>query len=257
MSETITTIQWNIGGGKVLQPGGDIHRMSSYSAEGLDCIIDTLRELEPDIATFQEVHADGSHNQVETIARAAGLPYYVSDFYSDSHIEPGQRLGQGIISRYPLTKHVFRMFTNPDYETVWENGITVRSHDKGVTSCAITVDETELVLKTLHLIPFGLFGVDPRSVAAQAVLLDVQDKVRDDAPRLLVQGDFNLDVMNLRSILPLLIDDSMQEITQVDPTFRGRKRLDHVVFRGLRLVRSGVVDTVRTDHFPVVSVFEI
>ncbi|HET7302844.1 MAG TPA: endonuclease/exonuclease/phosphatase family protein [Candidatus Saccharimonadales bacterium] len=257
MTKTIKTLQWNIGGGKVRQADGDVSVLASYNTDGLDSIIALIKEVNPDIITLQEIHSNDQQNQVEVIANAVGLPYYISDFYADSHIEEGQRLGQGIISRYPISDHQYAQFQNPHYEVIWEDGSTAISHDKGVTACNVDTGDGELVVKTLHLIPFRRFDIDPESDKAADVLSDVQTKVAGDAVRLLIQGDFNLDYSTLRAVLPTILTDDVQEVTQDAPTTPKGRKLDHVIFRGIQLEGSSVRDTVLTDHYPVITTFKI
>jgi endonuclease/exonuclease/phosphatase family metal-dependent hydrolase len=247
----VKTVQWNIGGGKARKPDSDINLLSSYDTDGLDEIIKLLKELSPDIITLQEVHSDATSNQAETIAKAVGLKYCVSDFYADSHIEKGQKLGQGIISRYKITDHSFQLFTNPQYEVVWEDGSKAISHDKGVTTCVIEVDGKPLVLKTLHAIPFRRFEIDPLGEDARPVLEDMQAKlkVEDD---FIIQGDFNLDYPTLAPVLPKLFAQA-NEITLDNPTTPKGRKYDHVVFRGLSLISTQILDNVLTDHYPVVT----
>jgi len=250
----ITTVQWNIGGGKVRAIDGAVDVLASYNNDGFAEIIELLQLHKPDIITLQEIHADSNRNQAELIADALGLNYVVSDFYADSHIENGQRLGQAILSRFPITNHSFELFLNPHYEAIWEDGSKALSHDKGVTACAIDMDGVALHVKTLHLIPFRRFNIDPQSKEAELVLEDVAEKLRSDSPNLLIQGDFNLDFSSLKEILPTFMQD-MDEVVQNLPTNPKGRKLDHVVFRGLGLESSSSIDTVLTDHYPVITKF--
>jgi endonuclease/exonuclease/phosphatase family metal-dependent hydrolase len=250
----IKTVQWNIGGGKVRAIDGAVDVLASYNNDGLVEIIELLQINKPDIITLQEIHADSSSNQAEAIADALGLQYVVSDFYADSHIEAGQRLGQAILSRYPITSHDFELFLNPHYEAIWEDGSKALSHDKGVTSCTIDIEGVSFDVKTLHLIPFRRFNVDPESKEAKLVLEDVADKLGGDSSNILIQGDFNLDFSSLKEILPTFMQN-LNEVIQNLPTNPKGRKLDHVVFRGLNLESSLPIDTVLTDHYPVISKF--
>jgi endonuclease/exonuclease/phosphatase family metal-dependent hydrolase len=250
----ITTVQWNIGGGRVRTIDGAVDLLASYSKDGLAEVIELLKINKPDIITLQEIHADSNSNQAENIADALGLQYVVSDFYADSHIEAGQRLGQAILSRYPITNHDLELFLNPHYEAIWEDGSKALSHDKGVTSCIVDIDGIKLDVKTLHLIPFRRFNVDPQSKEAELVLEDIVNKLRSDSPNQLIQGDFNLDFSSLKGILPTLMQN-MDEVVQNLPTNPKGRKLDHVVFRGLSLESSSSIDSVLTDHYPVITKF--
>jgi endonuclease/exonuclease/phosphatase family metal-dependent hydrolase len=241
--KTIKTIQWNIGGGKLRQPDGDVNILASYNVDGLDSIIALLKWESPDIITLQEVHSDDRHNQVKIIAEATGLAHYVSDFFADSHIEQGQRLGQGIISRFPISKRHSQLLYNPHYEVTWEDGSKAISHDKGITSCVIDIEGFELTAKTLHLTPFRRFGIDPLSEAASRLLEDVQSKIEDGAKKFIIQGDFNLNFVRLGYVLPHLIDSGVQEVPQDAATTPKNRRTDHILYRGIRVIGSSVIKT--------------
>lgn len=252
---TITTVQWNIGGAKIRKSGDDAQESSSYKIDGLQSIVAELESIHPDIVTLQEVHGNDERNQVETIADALGLPYHVQDYYADSHLEAGQRLGQAIISRFPISGHTFKLFYNPNTKALWPGGRTVASHDKGITSCNIQLPTISLNVKTLHLIPFRRFAIDTQSLRARDILLDVQSKLSDNGKHVLIQGDFNLDFISLQEVLPVMFDLETKEIPQNAFTRADQRRLDHVIYRGLTFVDSRTIDTVLTDHYPVVSRF--
>ncbi len=249
----ITTVQWNIGGGKIRHPDSDINLMSSYDTNGLEDIIVTLKKLSPDIITLQEVHSDETSNQIETIAKALGLEYYESDFYASSHVEAGQKLGQGVISRSRITNHSFQLFTNPHYEVDWEDGGKAVSHNKGATTCTLNIDGKPVVIITLHAIPFRRFEVDPLSEAAKPVLEDMQRKLRVEGKDFIIQGDFNLDYRQLANVLPNLFRAEVNEVTLEEPTTPKGRRYDHVIFSGFKLVSMQILNDVLTDHYPVVT----
>ena len=253
----IKTLQWNSGGGRVRKPGADIDLLASYCHDGLREIIELIKEVNPDIISLQETHKNKSQDQVQTIAKAVGLKYYISDTYADSHVEPGQKLGQGIISRFEISNHDFQLFYNPHFQVVWEDGSIAVSHDKGVTSCEIDIDDTKIALKTLHMIPFRRFGVDPLSKEAEMVLNDVQTKLKGNNDRLLIQGDFNFDQESLMAILPSLFTKEVKEIPQKEPTTPKGRKYDHIIYKGLTLTESNTVKDVLTDHYPVVSEFQL
>lgn len=259
MEKKIKTLQWNIGGGKVRLKDADSRSSGSYNLDGFKDILAVVRAEKPDVITLQEVHSDDRENQVQIIAKTLGYPYSVSDFYSDSHIEQGQRLGQGIISRFPISDHAFQLFNNPEFKIVWKDGSTVTSHDKGLTSCRIIVDHTLITVQTLHLLPFDPFKIDPLSEAAALVFSDVQEKIRNSDQYLLIQGDFNLGSRNpdLKTLMPDIIDAATNEVPLAFPTIPNGEKPDRIAYRGLHLVNYKVIDTVLTDHYPIVVTFEL
>lgn len=251
------TVQWNIGGGKLLNQGADPTLLRSYKEDGLDSIIGFLRGQDADIITLQETHAAGGHSQPELVANALGYQGWVNDEWADSHIEDGQRLGQGIISRLPLKRHSFEWFTNPNFEIVWEDGSIAHSHDKGRTRCTVMLgDAVSLTVQTLHTIPFRRFKIDVKSQNAKDVLKDMSSKLSCDGIGL-IQADFNLDATSLTGLFPKLFKQEWKEVFQGKPTTPRGHHYDHILYRGLKALGSKVVNDIGTDHYPIVSTFEL
>ena len=254
----ITTVQWNIGGGKILNSGSDPTTMSSYSDDGLEYIVDYLKTIQPDIITLQEIHINNELNQAEYIAGQLGMTYWISDVLSESHIEEGQKLSQAIISKYPITNKEFQLYVNPNKQAPSDDGSTTwYSHDKGLTRCNISLGEVMLSTTTTHLTPFRLFSIDPQSEEGRYILQDVENKLINHSSRQLIQGDFNLDFTQLAPIFPKLIAEDLKEVSLEEGTTPKGKRYDHVLYGGIRLVESTVNKEALTDHYPVVTKFEI
>lgn len=254
----ITTVQWNIGGGKILRSGSDPITMSSYSEDGLDYIVDYLRTIQPDIITLQEIHINDALNQAEYIASKLGMEYWISDALADSHIEEGQKLSQAIISKYPISDKEFQLYVNPNKQAPSDDGSTIwYSHDKGLTRCNINLGETMLSTTTTHLTPFRLFSIDPQSEEGRHILQDVENKLVNNSAHQLIQGDFNLDFAQLAPIFPGLIHEDLKELSIEEGTTPKGKRYDHVLYKGIRLVESEINKEMLTDHYPIVTKFEI
>jgi endonuclease/exonuclease/phosphatase family metal-dependent hydrolase len=251
----ITAVQWNIGGGKIFEDGKDPLSMYSYNQEGLGYIIEFLKKVSPDIITLQEVHQSSESNQADVIARELGLGYCASDFYADSHVEEGQRLGHAIISRYPISNKSFELFVNLNKEMVAEDGSIWHMHDKGYTRCTIDVDGSPIETTTTHLSPLSKFGVAYDSGEGQYVLNDVQNKLLSQAGRQLIQADFNLDSVLLAPVLPALITGGLNEVPQENATTPKGRHYDHVLYEGMNLIQNSVDSSVLTDHYPVVTKF--
>lgn len=254
MSRELKTIQWNIGGGKILADGQDPERLSSYSEEGIEHIIDVIGTEEPDIVTLQETHP----SQPAEIASALGYKYWVNHAISQSHIDPGHQIGHGLVSRLPVKHDTFEEFANPLWKTDWEDGTKAVSHPKGISTYDVELAGDELLLvQNLHLIPFRRFGIDQTSADAAPVLRDVEAKVGRYAGKRLLQGDFNLNAVSLRPLLPGLFEADLEEVEQEEATTPKGHRIDHVLFAGVAVVKSVVVKSVFTDHYPIVTTFEL
>lgn len=254
----ITTVQWNIGGGKILSSGSDPITMSSYSEDGLDYIVASLKTIQPDIIALQEIHINDELNQAEYIADQLGMKHWISDVLADSHLEEGQKLSQAIISKYPITDKEFQLYVNPNKQAPSDDGSTIwYSHDKGLTRCNIQLGKIMLSATTTHLTPFRLFSIDPQSEEGRYILKDVENKLINNSSHQLIQGDFNLDFAQLAPIFPDLINEDLKEVSLEEGTTPKGKRYDHVLYRGVRLVESTIDKKALTDHYPVITKFDV
>lgn len=252
----IKTLQWNIGGGKIRSADAPVE--GPYDVDGVAHIVELLKKHNPDIITLQETHADNKIIQAEIIAKEIGLPYSTNDVYDKSHIEDGQGLGQAIISRFPISEHNFKLFFNPHFETLGPSGGTWISHDKGVSRWNVDLGKGKIVeVATLHLIPFRVFGVNPLEEKFENLRNNIADLSSPSSNTFLLQGDFNFDDSSLKSFLPIIFEKGVSEVLLADPTTPKGRKYDHVVYDGLKHIRSEVLSDVLADHFPVLSEFEI
>lgn len=251
----LTTLQWNIGGGKIRTADSDPTNESSYTKEDLPYIADVIKKYSPDIVTLQESHTDDKTSQAEQLSRLTDLQYWVNNAYDHSHLTDGQELSQSVLSKFPISNHEFSFFVNPKYEVVRENGEKWISHDKGVTSCVVELPQGSVEVRTSHMIPFRKFNVDPNTDEVANVRADIQSKLVIRSSHLLVQGDFNYDDPSLRKFLPGLFEQGIQEVETVLPTTPKGRRYDHIMYKGLNFVKFSVDETTLTDHYPVIVEF--
>ncbi len=164
MSNTFRTVQWNIGGGNVRANSAS----TEYDIDGLDAIIEKLEAVDPDLITLQETHTADGYSQAEIVSKALQLPYWVNDEYGESHINPAYRIGQAIISRFPLADTDFRLFLDSGYKAEW----ATRTHDKGVTSATVLVNDTdpEAGILTVNTTPGTITGTMSACVGATTTL---------------------------------------------------------------------------------------
>lgn len=253
----LKTIQWNIGGGKIRTTDSDSTQDKSYCVDNLEYIIEKIKELEPDIVTLQETHSNPDRIQAKIIAEKTGLPFWINDEYDDSHIDRTQRLCQSVLSKYPITQHVFSFFLNPHFKITSENGENWTSHDKGYTSIVLNTGNTKLNVGTLHCIPFKVFAVEYSDPKVIDVLKDIEEKILTKKEEcLLLQGDFNLSDSSLKKYFPKLLE-TVTEIESSDPTTPKGRIYDHVLYKNITLRSHKVISDVLTDHYLVYSEFEI
>ncbi len=255
----LRTITWNIGGGKLLKQGEDPGLMSSYSLDGIDVIAGQIAATNPDIVAIQEAHGNDSDNQIAQIAKELGYEHFFYDAITDSHIDPTYKLGNGLISRFPISNLHTGRFLNPELNFELE-GRKAFTHDKGYGSCAIRIGDIAIYATSLHLIPFRSVGLDFDSDPAKEILASVSAELKDEQANeyRLIQGDFNINSDTVRDYLKELFDtDKLDEVALNQPTTPKERMYDHVLYRGLRLGSFSVDSDVLTDHFPVICDFEI
>jgi endonuclease/exonuclease/phosphatase family metal-dependent hydrolase len=254
----LKTLTWNIGGGKLPQDSTDPLLIASYTEDGLDAIAGLLESEEPDVIALQETQRKEGYDQAELIAGTLGYEHYFHDSTSESHIDTDCRLGHCVISRYPISLHRFGLFGNPNVRVAWEDGGAATTHDKGFSSCVVSIGDTKVEVTTLHLIPFRMFRIDLESRTAQGILQDVAGKLMPTCDKALIQGDFNIDRPGVQPYLrQLFARAGLAEVAIDEPTTPGGRRNDHILYRGLTLKSKRIVPGVRTDHYPVIATFQV
>lgn len=253
---TIKILTWNVGGGKILEPGKDVDKIASYNRDGFEHITQTIQAENPDIVTLQEVHKNEMYDLVEQYCKKLGYQYFVHDSTSPSHIDATYKLGHAIISKFPLSDHVFGLFKNPNLSVKWEDGSIAQSFDKGYSTVRVSLPETDVYVTTTHLVPFRRFSIDIDSPAAKQILSDVDNTLSSELMPYIITGDFNINRPILHDYLPNLLE-TMDEICLEYPTTPKGRMYDHILFRGASLTEHHIASSVKTDHFPVVAEFKI
>jgi len=132
------------------------------------------------------------------------------------------------------------------------------SHDKGATSCVITMPNGAILdVRTSHSVPYRKFDIDAWDEVFSPVRNDMARKLSSRSPLYLYQGDLNHDDASVKQFLPTLFENNLEEVILDHPTTPKGRWYDHVLYRGIKHVRSVVVTDVLTDHFPVYSEFEV
>lgn len=251
----LKTLQWNIGGGKIK----DINNLDNekYMFDGLQYIIDEISKYNPDIVTLQETHESGECNQAKVIAERLGYFCFINDVYDKSHIENGQGLGQAIISKFPIENHSFSFFENPNLEIITPEGEKWISHNKGVSRVLLNIStDKSIEVATLHLVPFRRFNVDVLNDSFKKLRDNIQNLISPKNDTYILQGDFNFDNESLVGLINLT-ELNVKEVLQTRPTTPKNRKYDHIVYKNLEHISSETNNNVLTDHYPIISTFEI
>lgn len=252
----LKTLQWNIGGGKI-RDTNDVD--GPYRFEGVEYIIEELFKHNPDIITLQETHQNTGYHQTKIIAERLGYRYFINDVYDESHIEKGQGLGQAILSKFPIINHSFSFFENPKLELITPQGEKWVSHNKGASRVLVQINNaTILEVSTLHLVPFRRFNVDVLSDDFKKLRENIQSLISPTRGIYLLQGDFNFDNKSLAGLLDSFFNgNDIKEVEQNKSTTPKNRAYDHIVYKGIKHIASETVDTVLTDHYPIISLFDL
>lgn len=254
----LRVLTWNIGGGKLLTYGADPSLIASYGEDGIKEIATIIKNSNADIVALQEAQQKDEQNQIEEIATLAGYHHFFYDATSDSHIDNGHKLGHGILSKYPISKHHFGSFENPQIRIKWEDGSIATSFDKGYSSCQVDFGNRIISVTTLHLIPFRRFEIPLDSERAKKILSNVSSSLVVNNESAIVMGDFNIDDIQVATYLPdLFTNYTLDEVVIDEPTTPKGRKYDHVLFKGMRYSSKVIKNSVLTDHYPVICDFEI
>ncbi len=255
-------MQWNIGAGKIAtKEGSDLRHDASYDTEDLDYIERRIRLYDPDIITLQEVHKGVNGDQAQEIASVLGYEHLHVFSHSVSHIDPEYELSQAIICRFPMPPEYTSFHLLADVGVrILHNGEVQDLHEKGViVTTADLGDDQKMHLVTTHMHPFRRFKIALDSDTAKrtfAGFAKIMETLDQSVP-CITQGDFNIDKNSLMECFPKLFEGGFSEVVQIEPTSPRGSTPDHVLYRRLKHLGSRVDNNVLTDHYPIISRFEI
>lgn len=254
----IRTLQWNIGGGKIRKIDSVATTPESYIEEGVEYIYDFIKLYNPDIITFEETHESVGYNQAQIIAERAGYEYFVNDVYDKSHLENGQGLGQAILSKFPIRNHSFNFFLNPKFQQLGPDGTIWTSHHKGVTKCDIEIESGKMIeVGVTHFIPFRFFGVDILEEKNAELVKSMSDLITTTKDKYILQGDLNINSKSIKNYLPKVFESGMEEVELENVTTPKQRFYDHVLYKGVNVINQQIFPDILTDHYPVITEFEI
>ncbi len=236
--QSFNALQWNIGGAPKLQG-----------------ICRVIKELKPKIITLQEAHIGHDLNQIKEIAKRCGYKYWICDNYDVSHLDKTKMLSQGIISVFPLKKHSFFYFNLPRFNALIGNK-NIKSHIHGLTGCYLDFNGHSINIKTLHSLAYYKFGLGLNSPIIKQYRKQLESKLLSKNI-FIAQGDFNYDSKGLKKFLPKLFNNKTKEVKLTGPTTPKGKFFDHVIFSGLKVLKTKIISSVPTDHYPILTTFVI
>lgn len=206
-----------------------------HSARGVDGLTSTTRiaealaDLAPDVIGLNEVRATVTGRQARTIARLLGTD---AVFQRNLVRPPGFRFGNAILTRGRV--RAYRHTPLPG-----------QAEPRGLVMARIELDGRRFVFGSTHL------GLSPAERALQ--LATITHALPTDEP-VVVSGDFNARPNELGPLAEVL--DLVEPVPSF-PAKAPRSAIDLVfTSRHWRVVRTFAVETLASDHLPVVTDLE-
>ena len=214
----------------------------------LQRIADVINRVEPDLVGLQEVDRGVKRTEgKDEIAELAGMTRMHFAFAPNLDFQGG-KYGVAILSRLPLNSILHTMFQNKR-----------EAERRGMLKVEVDVDGKPLSFVTTHL---DYQFEDGRLFETQQLL----DNLKDVKGPLIVVADFNdVPAGSAYKLMDTLFDDAwIVSRTKGEgfsyPADKPSKRIDHIFYRpgnGVRGKKAWVVDTLASDHIPVVAEIEI
>lgn len=228
----------------------DREAATSVDNKLLDEIIKTINEENIDIICFQEIITTKETQYIETIVNNTKLKYYESYELSPCNLVKDTNCGLAILSKYPITKSIKELFTNPKLSKTTSSGNTYYTYDKGYLIAIIDIEGKKLNLLTHHGFPFRRFNSTPEQ--NPSVFQEFDNVINNLKPNI-VTGDFNSEnFMDLMNQTNKNYKRLFNEITTVDD-----KRFDDILLPKEQEYISKKIIKSLSDHFLLIVEIKI
>lgn len=243
---TFTRIaSWNIAGARKMKS----FERFDYTGEDIEYFVSCLRGLDPDIVCLQETHTNGVRSIASEIANSLALPHIYEAVVSDSHIDGSFRLGNAILSKYPLVHIADKYYPYPDFDLYFKDGSPAVCHEKMVQIYTLN----DLTIANTQMLPLGVFSKSYTEGDGRKLAEEIDETLSQNLSSPLVFcGDFNFN--NPKDIYPItykkfqLAEALPNKLTR--PNEKGVKLTpDHILISdGIKLLDADVME-VMADHY--------
>jgi endonuclease/exonuclease/phosphatase family metal-dependent hydrolase len=214
----------------------------------LQRIADVINKERPDLVGLQEVDRGVERTQRrDEIVELAALTKMAYAFAHNLNYQGGQ-YGVAILSRYPIRASDHRMFQNKR-----------ETERRGMIRVEVKIEGKPVNFVTTHL---DYQFPDGRLFEAEQML----EYLKDVKGTLIVVGDFNDEPsgstykMMLTKFGDAWLKNGEKPMGFSYPADQPTKRIDYIFFRssdGVKAKQAWVVETLASDHIPVVADLEI
>ncbi len=271
---TLKIVTYNIGYASGIKNNKSL-LLKEEAENNLRAMADVLKKLNPDILFLQEVDFDSARtfgvNQFQYLADALGMPYgayvltwnkkYVAWPYWPPSLHFGRIVsGQGVLSRYPITKQDLLYFPRPASNPFWYNWFYL---DRVVQH--LTIEMGNRMIKAYHV---HIEAFDPKEKVKQLKTL-TEVVVKDHESRRIVAGDFNLASARVpgAKVEEIDIEGMLNQFSETTgmknaepipppmsmPSHHPVKKIDHIFYDpSFQLIEAGNVSgLLASDHLPI------
>ena len=227
----------------------DKEKASDIDLRLLNDMVKIINDENIDIICFQEIITTERINYISRIMEKTDLNYEIHYEISPCHIIENTDCGIAILSRYPITNSIRKLFTNPMLSKTTSSGKTYYTFDKGLLIATINVDNKLVNVLTHHGFPYRRFNSTPED--NKNVFVEFDNYIEEFNPDI-ITGDFNsenyIDMMNYTKGS---YTKTVDEVTTDD----GRK-FDNILLKNGINYTSKVIPSL-SDHFIVVSEIDL
>jgi endonuclease/exonuclease/phosphatase family metal-dependent hydrolase len=216
----------------------------------LNEIIDNINKENIDIICFQEIITTKATKYIDTIVNNTNLKYFESFELSPCNLVKDTDCGLALLSKYPITKSIKEIFTNPKLSKTTSSGNTYYTYDKGYIVSSVNINGKDLKLLTHHGFPFRRFNSTPEKNTS---VFQEFDQVINSIKPNIITGDFNAE--NFMDLMPKTNSNYKRvfnEITTVDEM----KFDDILINKESNYVSKRVIKSL-SDHYMLLIEIEV
>ncbi len=216
----------------------------------ISLFIRAIRRHGADICCLNEVRGEGPINgytdQTNALGNGLGFYRYFGEAIKVNGTSP---YGNAITSRFPFKSSETITIPETDDRSE-ESNYEPRCVIKAITE----INGKEICFLVCHM---GLSNAE--RINAVKTLCEIIDSI--DTP-IILTGDFNTypEDKVLKPIYDRLIDADMTADKKGVFTYASYSpeiKIDYIFYRGIKCTKSGVIEKIYSDHFPIIADFEI
>jgi len=227
----------------------DKEKSNSIDLRLLNDIVKIINNEDIGIICFQEIITTESIKYINMIMEMTALKFEEHYELSPCHVVKNSECGIAILSKYPITKSIKKMFTNPRLSKTTNSGNTYYTFDKGLLVSKIEIDSKTIDILTHHGFPFRRFNSTPE--ANRNTFIEFDNYIKNLNPDI-ITGDFNSE--NFIDMMMYTGNNYIKTINEV--TTADGMEFDNILLKKGFNFSSKVIKSL-SDHFVVINEIEL